>query len=79
MRQSLEVRLEEAEREIKAAEQERIDKEEYAHKSLAYENSIMEKVVQESKILEQEAEKNSEVLIYCLTKHFFVFLMLNKY
>lgn len=76
MRQSLEVRLEEAEREIKAAEQERIDKEEYAHKSLAYENSIMEKVVQESKILEQEAEKNSEVLIYCLTKHFSVFLIL---
>ncbi|KAK1352619.1 ELKS/Rab6-interacting/CAST family protein [Heracleum sosnowskyi] len=61
MRQSLEVRLQEAEREIKAAEQERIDKEEYAHKSLAYENSIMEKVVQESKILEQEAEKNSEL------------------
>lgn len=61
MRQSLEVRLEDAEREIKAAEQERIDKEEFAHKSLAYENSIMEKVVQESKILEQEAEKNSEL------------------
>lgn len=61
MRQSLEVRLEEAEREIKVAEQERIEKEEYAHKSLAYENSIMEKVVQESKILEQEAEKNSEL------------------
>lgn len=61
MRQSLEVRLKEAEREIIAAEQERIDKEEYAHKSLAYENSIMEKVVQESKILEQEAEKNSEL------------------
>lgn len=61
MRQSLEVRLEEAEREIKVAEQERIEKEEYAHKSLAYENSIMEKVVQESKILEQEAEKNSDL------------------
>lgn len=76
MRLSLEVRLEEAEREIKAADQERLDKEEYAHKSLAYENSIMEKVVQESKILEQEAEKNSEVLIYLLTKYFSVFLML---
>ncbi|KAL8100834.1 uncharacterized protein LOC141686812 [Apium graveolens] len=61
MRQTLEVRLEEAEREIKAAEQERMDKEEYAQKSLANENSIMEKVVQESKILEQEAEKNSEL------------------
>ncbi|WOG83705.1 hypothetical protein DCAR_0102882 [Daucus carota subsp. sativus] len=61
MRQSLKGRLEEAERGIKAAEQERLDKEEFARKSLAYENSIMEKVVEESKILEQEAQKNSEL------------------
>lgn len=74
MRQSLEGRLEEAERGIKAAEQERLDKEEFARKSLAYENSIMEKVVEESKILEQEAQKNSEVLIYPRTKYFSVFL-----
>lgn len=78
MRQSLEVRLEEAEREIKAAEQERIDKEEYAQKSLAYENSNMEKVVQESKILQQEAEKNSEVYLASILPDIFftVFLML---
>lgn len=63
IRQSLEVRLTVAEEEIKAAEQERLEKEESARKSLAYEESVMERVVQESKILKQEAEENSKVVM----------------
>lgn len=52
-----------AEKEIKEAEREKLEKEESAQKYLSYEESVMEKVVQESKILKQEAEENSKVVI----------------
>lgn len=61
--QALEARLAVAEKEIKEAEREKLEKEESAQKYLAYEESVMEKVVQESKILKQEAEENSKVVI----------------
>lgn len=59
---ALEVRLVSAEEEIKEAECEKLNKEESALKYLAQEETNMEKVVQESKILEQQADENSKVV-----------------
>lgn len=61
MRQTLEERLAVAEEMKKAAEQERLEKEELTRSALAEQEAIMEKVVQESKLLEKEAEENSKV------------------
>ncbi|KAM3382432.1 hypothetical protein P3S68_008006 [Capsicum galapagoense] len=61
MRQTLEVRMAATEKETKAAEQERLDKEEVARKALAEQETIMEKVVQEANILKQEAEENAKL------------------
>ncbi|XP_024017349.1 uncharacterized protein LOC112090398 isoform X2 [Morus notabilis] len=61
MRQTLEERLAAAEEMKKAAEQERLEKEELARSALAEQEAIMEKVVQESKLLEKEAEENSKL------------------
>lgn len=61
MRGVLETRLAAA-LEIKdAAEQEKQEKEGSARKAFAEQEAIMEKVVQESKLLQQEAEENSKV------------------
>lgn len=59
MRQIIEERLDAAEKERKAAEKEKMEKEESARMALAEQELIMEKVVEESKILKQEAEANS--------------------
>lgn len=64
MQQALQTRLAAAEELRKAAEQERLEKEESAQSALDAEEAIMEKVVQESKMLEQEAEENSRVATY---------------
>ncbi|XP_038681707.1 uncharacterized protein LOC119982417 isoform X2 [Tripterygium wilfordii] len=61
MHQSLEARLAVAEKLKKAAEQEKLEKEESARNALAEQEAIMEMVVQDSKILEQEAEENSKL------------------
>lgn len=61
MRQIIEERLDAAEKERKAAEKEKMEKEESARMALAEQELIMEKVVEESKILKQEAEANSTV------------------
>ncbi|KAL8513557.1 hypothetical protein ACS0TY_012869 [Phlomoides rotata] len=61
MKQTLEVRLEGAQNEIKSAEQEKEEKEKAAMKSLADQELIMEKVVQESKLLKQQAEYNAKL------------------
>jgi hypothetical protein len=61
MHQNLEARLAIAEELRKAAEQERLEKEESARNAFAEQEAIMEKVIQESKMLEQEAEENSKV------------------
>lgn len=61
MHQALQTRLAMAEELRKAAERERFEKEESAQNDLDAEEAIMEKVVQESKMLEQEAEENSRV------------------
>jgi hypothetical protein len=68
MHQSLETRLATAEEMRKAAEQEMLEKEESARNALAEQEAIMEKVVQESKILKEEAEENSKVATF-LTHH----------
>lgn len=65
MRQTLEVRLAAAEELRKAAEQEKLEKEESAGNALAEQGIIMEKVVLESKLLQQEAEENSKVANRC--------------
>ncbi|CAN4091584.1 unnamed protein product [Withania somnifera] len=61
MRQTLEVRMAAAEKEMKAAEQERLDKEEIARKALVDQEIIMERVVQEANVLKQEAEENAKL------------------
>ncbi|CAL5425282.1 unnamed protein product [Camellia sinensis] len=61
MRQTLEERLDAAEKVRKAAEQEKMEKEDSARNALAEQELIMEKVVQESKVLKQEAEENSKL------------------
>lgn len=64
MHQILEVRLATAEELRRAAEQERLEKEESVRNALAEQEAIMEKVIQESKMLEQEAEENSKVATF---------------
>lgn len=61
MRQILEARLSAAEELRKAAEHEKLEKELSARKALAEQEAMMEKVVQESVRLQQEAEENSKV------------------
>ncbi|XP_057964037.1 uncharacterized protein LOC131155125 [Malania oleifera] len=61
MQQTLEARLSAAEEGRKAAEQEKLHKENSARHALAEQELIMEKVVKESKILQQEAEENSKL------------------
>ncbi|KAJ8547503.1 hypothetical protein K7X08_011089 [Anisodus acutangulus] len=59
--ETLGVRMAATEKEMKAAEQERLDKEEVSHKALTDQEIIMEKVVQEANILKQEAEENAKL------------------
>ncbi|CAN1855336.1 hypothetical protein LINPERHAP1_LOCUS41667 [Linum perenne] len=61
MHRVLEERLAAAEDLLRAAEKEKFDKEESARKALAEQQSIMEKVVHESKILREAAEENSKL------------------
>ncbi|KAK6164714.1 hypothetical protein DH2020_001578 [Rehmannia glutinosa] len=61
MRQILEVQLAALENEIQSVEQEKLEKENGARKLLADQELIMEKVVQESKILNQLASDNAEL------------------
>ncbi|KAL2556813.1 uncharacterized protein Fot_01552 [Forsythia ovata] len=61
MRQTLEVRIAVAENERESAEQEKLEKEKSALKVLADQELIMEKLVQESNILKQEAEENAKL------------------
>lgn len=69
MRGSLETRLAAALEIINAAEQEKQEKEGSARKAFAEQEAIMEKVVQESKLLQQEAEENSKVTSLHLDFH----------
>ncbi|KAA3471833.1 golgin candidate 5-like isoform X1 [Gossypium australe] len=61
MRQTLEARQSATQELMKAAEQEKLEKEETARNALAEQEAIMVKVVEESKILRQEAEENSKL------------------
>ncbi|XP_022758187.1 golgin candidate 5-like isoform X2 [Durio zibethinus] len=61
MRQTLEARQAAAEELMKTAEREKLEKEESAGNALTEQEAIMVKVVQESKILWQEAEENSKL------------------
>ncbi|WZZ56384.1 hypothetical protein YC2023_056491 [Brassica napus] len=61
MRETLEIRLAAALEMKKAAEQEKKAKEDSALKALAEQEAIMERVVEESKLLQQEAEQNSKL------------------
>lgn len=72
MSQTLEVRLAAAEELRKATEQEKLEKEESARKALAEQEAIMEKVVRESRRLQQEAEENSKVAIVSLLFNIFL-------
>lgn len=61
MRKTLEARLAASEEERKAAEKEMLEKQEIARGALVEQEFIMEKVVQESKLLQQEAKENAKV------------------
>ncbi|KAG8473930.1 hypothetical protein CXB51_033662 [Gossypium anomalum] len=61
MHQTLVARQAAAKELMKAAEQEKLEKEESALNALAEQEAIMLKVVQESETLQQEAEENSKV------------------
>ncbi|KAJ9187665.1 hypothetical protein P3X46_003093 [Hevea brasiliensis] len=58
MHQTLEVRLAAAEELRRTAEKQKLEKEESARNAYAEQEAIMEKVVQESKFLQEEAEEN---------------------
>ncbi|KAH9729956.1 ELKS/Rab6-interacting/CAST family protein [Citrus sinensis] len=75
MRETLEARLAAAEDMRKEAEEEKFEKEESARASLAEQEVIMEKVVQESKLLQQQAEENSKVATYT---YMFIHLLEDK-
>ncbi|TKY52599.1 calponin-likey domain-containing protein [Spatholobus suberectus] len=61
MHQILEARLAAAEELRKAAEHEKLEKEETAQKALVEQETLVEKVVHESERLQQEAEENSKL------------------
>ncbi|CAN8295802.1 unnamed protein product [Cochlearia groenlandica] len=61
MRETLEIRLAAALEMKWAADKEKKEKEDDALKALAEQEAIMEKVVQESKLLQQEADENSKL------------------
>ncbi|KAI8522855.1 hypothetical protein RHMOL_Rhmol13G0029200 [Rhododendron molle] len=72
MRRNIEERLEAAETERKVAEEEKMEKEASARNALAEQQLIMEKVVEESKILKQEAEENSKLQEFLMDRGRFV-------
>lgn len=61
MRQALVIRLSAAEKLIEEAEREKQEKEGSALEALALQERIMEEVVQESRLLKEEAEENSKL------------------
>lgn len=61
MRRGLELRMATALEEIAAAEDMKLEQERAAREALFYEETQMEKVVEESKKLKLEAEENSKV------------------
>lgn len=72
MRHTLKVRLATAENAIKSAEQEKLEKEKVACKALAEQELIMEKVVQESRILRKQAEDNEKLREFLADRGHFV-------
>lgn len=77
MHQILEARLAAAEELRKAAEHEKLEKEESARKALAEQEAMMEKVVQESSRLQLEAEENSKVATVSSAPKPFYFILRN--
>lgn len=63
MQQTLQERLAAAEAEKVAAEKEKLENEESARKALDEQVVIMDRVVQESKKLQEEAQENSKVIV----------------
>ncbi|XP_057535982.1 uncharacterized protein LOC130814026 isoform X2 [Amaranthus tricolor] len=68
MRKTLEERLAASEEEKKAAEKELLMKEEIARGALVEQELIMEKVVHQSKMLQQEAEENAKLRDFLVEK-----------
>ncbi|XP_050942733.1 uncharacterized protein LOC103492692 isoform X2 [Cucumis melo] len=61
MHTTLKSRMASLEATLKALEEEKLAKEEHARKALAEQEALMEKVVQESKILQHEANENAKL------------------
>ncbi|GAB4841169.1 hypothetical protein Ancab_021913 [Ancistrocladus abbreviatus] len=68
MHHALEGQVDAAEGKMRAAERERLENEEYARTTLADLELNMEKVVQESKILQKEAEENAKLRVFLMDK-----------
>lgn len=65
MRKIMESRIAEADEMRIAAEKEKLEKEKAARATLTEQESMMEKVVGESKIIQEAAEENSKVVTLC--------------
>lgn len=61
MRQELEIRLSAAEDLKKVAKKEKLEKEAAAQRALAEQQAFLEKVLHESKLLQEEEEQNNKV------------------
>ncbi|KAL2323573.1 hypothetical protein Fmac_027952 [Flemingia macrophylla] len=72
MHQILEARLATAEELRKAAEHDKLEKEDSARKALVEQEALVEKVLHESRRLQQEAEENSKVSSVSLLGHFII-------
>lgn len=68
MREALEIRLAQALEDIKAADEEKLEKEKSAREALLFQESQMEKVVEDSKKLKLEAEENSKLQEYLMDR-----------
>ncbi|KAL9252365.1 hypothetical protein AKJ16_DCAP18399 [Drosera capensis] len=68
MQQALQERLNSVQEEVRAAEKKKLETEESARVLLAKEKEIMEKVVEESKILQQEAEENAKLRDFLMNR-----------
>ncbi|KAK9733545.1 hypothetical protein RND81_04G074500 [Saponaria officinalis] len=68
MRKSIEQRLATVEEQKRAAEKELFDKQEIAQRALTEQELVMDKVVQESKLLQQEADENAKLRDFLVEK-----------
>lgn len=70
MHHSVELRLSTADKEISKAKEEKLNEENSIKKYFSVQEVIVDKIVQEVKVLELQAEENSKVITQCFIKLF---------